>query len=239
MEGKEDKAEKGDGRKEERRGGEEKEREGGRMNIGRLIRERGDGERRRTESMGSMEEFLSGKRKEREEEEERGKGDRWAFKKSARVMRSPAKGEGGGIEKVMKALEGIKKQIDGIEEGKKEILEKMEEVREEMEKDRREWKREIEGLKGRMEALEKAEKERERQEGGREKGSKGQGERVIEERIKRLEWEKERERKRNSIIVWGMERVEGGEERIREEVGKIMEVIGVKEGVKEVRVLRG
>ncbi|XP_066596120.1 golgin subfamily A member 6-like protein 25 [Prorops nasuta] len=242
MEGKGDKSGKDEGRREERREEEGKEREGGRINIGRLIKNRGEGERRRTESMGSMEEYLSGKRKDREEEEERGKGDRWAFKKSARVARTPEKGEEGGIEKVMKAIESMSRKIDGIEEGKKEILRKIEEVRDEMEKDRRKWRGEREGLKGRMEALERKEKEREKQERGEGKEGKGKGESVMEERIKRLEREKEREereRKRNNIVVWGLENEEGGEERVREEVRKILEVIGVKEGVKEVRVLRG
>ncbi|XP_066585918.1 golgin subfamily A member 6-like protein 22 [Prorops nasuta] len=229
--------------KEEEVGREvEKEREGGRMNIGRLIRDRGEGERRRTESTGSMEEFLRGKREEREGEEERGRGDKWAFKKSARVERSPVRGEEGGMEKVLKAIEGIKEKMDGIEEGKKEILKKIEEVREEIEKDRREWRREIEGLKGRMEELEKREKEREKQEGRVGKENRGQENGEMEERIKRLEWEREREereRRRNNIIMWGMEREEGGEERLKEEVGRIMEMIGVKGGVREVRVLRG
>ncbi|XP_066596584.1 cilia- and flagella-associated protein 251-like [Prorops nasuta] len=154
--------------------------------------------------------------------------------------RTPEKGMGRGMENIMEALNEIKGKIEGWEEGKKEIIRKMEEVRGEIEKDRKEWRGELEDLKKKMQKMERKEKEN-RKEGGGKEERKEEG-KELEERIKRLEWEKEkkdRENRKNNIVIWGMEKVEGSASEMRKEVEGIMGVIGIREGVKGIKRVGG
>ncbi|XP_066585593.1 uncharacterized protein [Prorops nasuta] len=216
----------GDGRKKGPREGSEEARGGKgveKLKIGKLRGWGGGMGRMRSGSVGSVEEFTKGKRKEREEEGGEKEEESWVFSKTAKVMRTPEKREEDPMERMMKALEGIKVRMDGWEEGKREIIEKVEEVKEEIKKGDREKERE------------KERKEKQRGEGEGEKGG-------IERRIRRLEWErekKERGERRNNIIVWGLERTGEGEEEIRGEVEKILRMIGVEDAVLGVRRIGG
>ncbi|XP_066593188.1 golgin subfamily A member 6-like protein 22 [Prorops nasuta] len=221
-----------EGREYEGRG---KERE--KLSLGKLGKGESGGERGRAGSTGSIEEYMRGKRKDREEEV----GEGWVFQKSAKMGRTPEKGMERGMEKIMEALNEIRGKMEGWKEGKKEIIRKMEEVRGEMEKDRKEWRGEIGELKKRMEKMERKEKENgEEEEKGNEERRKEDKE--LEERIRRLEWEKEkkeRESRKNNIIIWGIERVEGSEGEMRKEVEDLMGIIGIREGVKGIKRVGG
>ncbi|XP_066585585.1 cilia- and flagella-associated protein 251-like [Prorops nasuta] len=146
------------------------------LKFGKLSGWGGGMGRMRSGSVGSVEELMKGKRKEREEEGGEKEEESWVFSKTAKVMRTPEKREEDTMERIMKALEGIKVRMDGWEEGKREIIEK---VKEEIEKDRKEWKEEIKSLEGRMEEMERREgdREKEREKEGKEKQrDEGEGE---------------------------------------------------------------
>ncbi|XP_066597111.1 uncharacterized protein [Prorops nasuta] len=129
------------------------------------------------------------------------------------------------MERVMGMLEEIKGKMDELERGEKEIIKRMEGIKGEIERDRKEWRGEMEKLKGRLEEVERKEKERDRE----KTKEAGMGERE----------RKERERRRNNVVVWGIERVEGGGKEIMEEVEKVMRMVGVEDGVQEVRRIEG
>ncbi|XP_066597110.1 golgin subfamily A member 6-like protein 22 [Prorops nasuta] len=180
----------------ERKRGKEMEK----LQLGKLGGMGGEEGRRRIGSIGSWEDFMRGKRKERRRKWKR-RGER------------------------------------GLEEGKKEIMGKIEGVREEMERDRKEWRGEIEKLKSRVNVMEGREEEREKTEKDGKEGGKGE-KKEIERRLRRLEWEKEkreRESRRNNVVVWGVEKAEGSMEELKKEVEGIMKIVGVEKGVKEVR----
>ncbi|XP_066590571.1 trichohyalin-like [Prorops nasuta] len=224
------------------RGGVEGVGEKEKLKLGKLGKREEMVGRLRGGSMGSVEEMMKGKRKEREEDEGEKEGEGWVFQKSAKVVRTPERKEEGMMERVMGMLEEIKGKMDGLERGEREIIKRMEGIKEEIERDRKEWRGEMEKLKGRLEQVERKEKEREeRKEEGRGK-KEAAGYEGIEKRLRRLEWErerKERERRRNNVVIWGMERIGGDENEVLEEVEKIMRMIGVEDGVQEVRKIEG
>ncbi|XP_043288460.1 golgin subfamily A member 6-like protein 22 [Venturia canescens] len=187
-----------------------------------------------------MEAILAGDRKKREREEGMARGEDGgeveAFKRSRKLARSPEREEGEADEIVRRVGEMMKellkqelRQECGRIESKVDRW--AEEVRKEHDEMRRQWGEEREMFKKKIEELERKVEvlEKERGEGG--EGGERIGRRVweVEKELER----REREERRNNIVVRGVNVAEGVEwER---EIEKIWERLGVDGGRKEMR----
>ncbi|XP_043275446.1 trichohyalin-like [Venturia canescens] len=187
-----------------------------------------------------MEAILAGDRKKREREEGMARGEDGgkveAFKRSRKVVRSPEREEGEADEIVRRVGEMMKKLLkQELRQECGRIESKVdrwaEEVRNEHDEMRRQWGEEREMFKKKIEELERKVEvlEKERGEGG--EGGERIGRRVweVEKELER----REREERRNNIVVRGVNVAEGVEwER---EIEKIWERLGVEGGRKEMR----
>lgn len=167
-----------------------------------------------------------------------GEGEIEAFRKSRKVVRSPKmeREDLGGWRAIMKEM--IK---GGMEELKAEWAKKLEESNKQMREQEIRWKEEKEGLLDTVKGLEKRVIELETgmiKEGGQkcpEEARKKKGE--VEERMKEVEIKlerKEREERRRNIVIRGVEVKEGKRE---EAVEEILECIGAKAKIEEVKRL--
>ncbi|XP_020295965.1 golgin subfamily A member 6-like protein 22 [Pseudomyrmex gracilis] len=214
-------------------------------------------ERNRSASEGNIEEFLK-KRKREMRGEEKDNKEEGAFSKSRKTQRSPTGQKGGGEERksdrekrewkeemremmaiLMEGTKDVRKQGRNMKEELEEWRKDMAEKEEMWRKERQELRDSITGLKKRVKEMElRAEKTIEEGKGGREGGGKKK-EVEIAERMKeiqrKLERKERKDRKRNLIIRGlGVK-----EEKRREAVVGLLEKIGAKGKVEEVRKLIG
>lgn len=219
--------------------------------------------RERSDSCGRIDEMM--KRKREEKGGGIGEEETSPFRRSKRTTRSPKEGEVGGKEVEGGLSKGWKEEMAGmmrdLREGLKEDNKKMREeigegmreqvrmLREEIEGVRREsevreerWKREreelrncIKGLENKMEKLAK-EGISKGPERGKEVEEGGEGLRSKVGRIERNLERQEREERRKNIII---KRVEVRNGKRKEAVEEILEKIGVKVEIKEIKRIRG
>lgn len=200
---------------------------------------------------GSIDELLKRKR----EEQGDGRDIEDIFKRSKKTVRSPdtKKGTDKGEEEewkiVLERMEEMKRELreDIREEGKRQekaFRKEMEEVKQDLRaiKEREEeWKREKDDLRKEMEDIGKRVKELEINERTKGKAgcSSGGEDRVIEDRVRELEdrlERTERERRKGNIII---RETMIKNDRRREAVEEIMEVIGAKVMIEQIRRLGG
>lgn len=230
--------------------------------IGR--KEEGE-ERGRCRSWGSMEEYIKRKRGEGEGGTERELEA--LFKRSRKTIRSPMrkeKGEGegekggdlGGLLREWKGeMEEVLKEIKEGKGWKEEVRQWKEEMSEELRVQRDWWKGEVGGIRKELRERESRwEEEREEMRGyirgledrvaqleGRKRAEgvgKEEGRETVN-RVRDLERRmemKEREERKKNILIRG---VKIKEEKRKEAVEEIMEVIGVRVTIEVVRKLRG
>ncbi|XP_036145349.1 trichohyalin isoform X1 [Monomorium pharaonis] len=207
-------------------------------NLERLTRER-------TRSMNSIEEMLiRGKRKEREQDEEGMEimEEEEILKRSRIGKGSPETNEcrGGNLGKILEELGKLGKKMD---EGKEELKKQIADLKNRWEEERREMRDRIELMEKRIEDLEeKLEKEGDKRreilkEEGRKEGKEGAGE--ITRRMREVEVrldKRERESRRNNIIVKG---IKIGEGKVEETIKELWGEMGIEESLREVRRVGG
>ncbi|XP_043288417.1 golgin subfamily A member 6-like protein 22 [Venturia canescens] len=197
--------------------------------------------RARSGSVGNiMEAILAGDRKKREREEGTARredgGEEEVFKRSRKVVRSPRK-EGGEADEIVRRVGKMMKELlkQELREECGRIESKVDrwadEVRKEHDEMRRQWGEEREMFKMKIEKLERRVVELEK-----ERGTGGEGEEGIGRRVREVERElerREREERRNNIVIRGVKMAEG--EEWEREIEKIWENLGVEGGRKEMR----
>jgi len=198
----------------------------------------------RRDSIGCIDEMLKRKRGELNKS---GEKEEVIFKRSNIIERSPdrkrerereglekwMKEMGGKIDRIISWMEDVKEEFRKQENKWKEIIEEMRRdfKTQRKEREREKMKGDMRDLKKRLEILEQNERQEEE-----ERQRWGEGERKnMMEKIKRIEKSmesREKEKRRRNIIIKGMEVKEG---KRREAVEEILEVIGAKVEIKEVR----
>lgn len=165
-------------------------------------------------------------------------GEEDIFRNSKKTVRSPAWTGGEGKEeedlrKMKEMKEDFKRLLEEVKEGFREqgrrMREEMEGLREEYREQVRKWNVEREEVENRLEKLE-VEREKNRVGGKREEG--------VEERLREIERKverKDREEKKRNIMIRGLEIKEEGRRR---GVERLLEEIGAKVEVAEVRRIR-
>ncbi|XP_036144471.1 neurofilament medium polypeptide-like [Monomorium pharaonis] len=231
--------------------GEEGEKGGGLKNKGDVAKKKGRPTnlekltRERTRSMNSIEEMLiRGKRKEREQDEEGMElmEEEEILKRSRIGKGSPETNEcrGGNLGKILEELGKLGKKMD---EEKEELKKQIVDLKNRWEEERREMRDRIESLEKRIEDLEeKLEKEGDKRretlkEEGRKEGKEGEG--GITRRMREVEVrldERDRESRRNNIIVKG---IKIGEGKVEETIKELWGGIGIEESLREVRRVGG
>jgi len=145
----------------------------------------------------------------------------------------------GMMKKMMEGMEGIKElkeQGNCMKEEIEGLRRDMREKEERWRKEREELRESIRGLEQRMKVMELEMGKGRGQEGMEVVGKKGE---EVAERVKEIEWRlerKERQERRKNIIIRGLEVKEG---KRREKVEEVMERIGARVKVEEVRKLGG
>lgn len=169
-------------------------------------------------------------RHEREEgserREERG-GEEWR-EELRKVGREMNEGFKSAVEEMKEIMKGMKKALLGEIEGmRKEIGGLKKEMREKQE----EWRKEKEGLEERVKGMEER------------MGSMGEwkkkGEDGMEERVRRMERrmeQKERQERRNNVLIRGLRRRD--EKGRKEEVEELLKELGVESGTEEIKEIR-
>ncbi|XP_036142859.1 UPF0329 protein ECU05_1680/ECU11_0050 [Monomorium pharaonis] len=224
--------------------GEEGEKGGGLKNKGEVAKKKGRSTnlerltRERTRSMNSIEEMLTkGKRKKREQDEE-GMDliEEEEILKRIRIGKgSPEINEcrGGNMGKILEELGKLGKKMD---EGKEELKKQIVELKNRWEEERREMRDRIELMEKRIEDLEeKLEKGGDKREEflkeRRKEGKEGEG--GITRRMREFEVrldKRERETRRNNIIVKG---IKIGEGKVEETIKALWGEMGIEENLRE------
>ncbi|XP_070515384.1 golgin subfamily A member 6-like protein 22 [Cardiocondyla obscurior] len=226
--------------------GEEKKRKPGRPpRVEGMMKERAN-------SLPIIKAFQKAEKREERRQEEGGEREGMeGFKKSNRVLRLPIKDmreeemgksierkdkEGEGLEMIMKEMRGgfarIQEQIEVLMECKLKIRKEIEELR-------KMWRDDKVVLEKRISEIEKKVIEKKGTEGLEGEGAEEVNGRVLslEERMRMLEIDKERERRewrKNNLIIRGLKIKEESKEELRKKVEEIFEVIGVKARIMEV-----
>ncbi|XP_032674656.1 golgin subfamily A member 6-like protein 22 [Odontomachus brunneus] len=219
--------EKEKGKRGEEGNGEEKRRKGRQNKAESLIRDRAN-------SMPLLELFKRGEKRRERLEEDVGRREGEIFKRSSMLERSPVRQEEGGLKEILREVgdgfRDIKSEIREINEGREEMKEWMEEMR-----------KRVVGLEKRVEVIEKGWGGAEKDEGGRGM-DKGKGMKqveirekgdikVLEERMRRLELEEEKRKRKEwkrNIIIKRVRVKKEGLEGLRREIEEILE--GDEEG---------
>jgi len=231
---------------------EERKRRGRLTNAERLGREG-------SPSLVSIEELLSKRKREEGQEEEEEAEEKWAFRDSKKMQRSPGRGEDiqRSLGRLWNEIREMREESRGGREDARrqgrELQEELKNLKEDLERREERWREERAEIRGRMRALEerigqgekrveeKIKVMEQRVEGLRITGvtggsGNGEGGRNTLERLeKRLEM-REREDRRKNIIIKGMN-TEGGE--MRKEVEELLGEIGAKVEIEGVRLIGG
>ncbi|XP_071581240.1 uncharacterized protein [Temnothorax nylanderi] len=239
--------------------GKRREGEGERKARGRPTKAEELGKQRgRTDSLGSVLDYIQKRKREELEEEAKARAEEEIlerFSETKRIFRSPPAKVKKGVEakEGMAAEEMFKEVLRKLEDQEKERKKDNEEIKFEIKGLKEEWKRSEEIWKKQREALEervrkleeKMEERIKRLEvkiGERKKEKKGEAGNENEEVVERMREierkleKKEREERRRNVVIRGLEVKEGGR---RQEAEKLLEGINVKVKVIEVKKIGG